>query len=61
MPLLKSNEAKCANQIVLREGGHGVLQEDAGEKDGVEDGETVEQVCKAPFQLNVLFVECPHA
>ena len=49
-----------ANQIVLREGGHGVLQQEAGEEEGVEDGEAVEQVRKAPFQFDILLVKCPH-
>ena len=46
---------------MLREGGQGVLQHEAGEEDGVEDGEAVEQVGKSPLQLHILLVQCPHA
>ena len=45
---------------MLREGGQGVLEQEAGEEEGVEDGEAVKQVGKAPFQLNILLVKCPH-
>ena len=36
------------HQIVLGEGGQGVLEDDAGEEDGVKDGEAVQQVGTAP-------------
>ena len=45
---------------MLREGGDGVLEEETGEEEGVKDGKAVQQVRKAPFQLNILLVKCPH-
>ena len=48
-------------EVVLGKLGHGELEGDAGEEDAVKNGEALQQVCEAWFELYILLVQRPNA